>query len=191
MGRGDERGRRKGETNLVVGGMKANTVCVSDWSDQHAWCPPCRPEMCVFKHALCTDVTEMYKQIHINIFVQCDELLPTVFGFFIPLWLYIVSSIVCIRIHVTQYIVKIWIIHDGTMTRLHVQSNHWLPIAKIFPIFASHFYTLTVCFLAYLLLLVFLSHFYPSSLDERMLSSLSLLFTLYCLKKVGCVKHIH
>lgn len=28
MGRGDERGRRKGETNLVVGGMKANTVCV-------------------------------------------------------------------------------------------------------------------------------------------------------------------
>lgn len=28
MGRGDERERRRGETNLVVGGMKANTVCV-------------------------------------------------------------------------------------------------------------------------------------------------------------------
>lgn len=26
--RGDERERRRGETNLVVGGMKANTVCV-------------------------------------------------------------------------------------------------------------------------------------------------------------------
>lgn len=39
--------------------------------------------MSVFKHALCTDVTETYKQIHINIFLQCDELLPTVFGLLI------------------------------------------------------------------------------------------------------------
>lgn len=40
-GRGDERRRVGGETNLVVGGMKANTVCV--WLIR----PGCfMPDMC-------------------------------------------------------------------------------------------------------------------------------------------------
>lgn len=66
-------------------------LCLSDWSDQEAWCLAYRPEICVFNHALCADVTEMYKQIHINIVLQCDELLPTIFGLFISVWLYTVN----------------------------------------------------------------------------------------------------
>lgn len=125
------------------------TLCVSDWSHQY----PCRPEMCV--HALCTDVTVMYKQIHINIFLQCDELLPTV----------------------TQCTVKIWIQprwhHDEIACPVWSLPSHIKNLSNICIIFfcfssTVSISTLTVCFfslvcmLAYFrfcMLLVFLSHF--------------------------------
>lgn len=160
--RGDERGAARVRLILLLGAWRL-TLCVSDWSDQYV----CRPEMC-FLLALWTDVTVMSKQ-----------------RIFFTVWWAVTYSI---------WTIMVIILRD--------QSDQYLSHGPFCVTFFS--FLLAVCFSTvfffsfsalwpifwFSMLLVFLSHLYPSSLDKRMLSFFPLPSTPYHLKQVGCLKNI-
>lgn len=65
------RGRGLGRGLISLLEARRLRLRVSDWLHCQAWCLAHRPEMCVLNHAMCADVTEMCKQIHVDVALQC------------------------------------------------------------------------------------------------------------------------
>lgn len=135
VGRGDERQRRRGrrgETNLVVGGMKADTVCV--WLIRLADLMSCLWARCV---CVCLNMrcAQMWQKCtnRSTLAFLCSAMLPLVFALLMAVWLY--RCILC-RIHYTMYFN-----HDGKRDCMSTLITEFPLVSHrpFFLIFASYF----------------------------------------------------